>query len=192
MQPLLFALDDAAPAGFAYHPEFVTPAEEADLLAAIQGLPFGDVRMHGVVARRRVVQFGWRYGFDARQLTAGEPVPPFLRPFQARAAALIEKDPDELSEALVTEYRPGATMGWHRDAPPFGVIVGISLAAPCTFRFRRGEGRHVERFAQTLAPRSAYVLGGEARHAWQHSIPAVRELRYSITFRTLRQSRAPE
>ena len=192
MQPLLFALGAAAPAGFAYLPDFVTPAEEADLLAAIKELPFGDVRMHGVVARRRVVQFGWRYSFDGRQLTAGEPVPPFLQPLQTRAAALIEKDPAELSEALVTAYRPGATIGWHRDAPPFGVIVGVSLAAPCTFRFRRGEGRPVERFAQTLAPRSAYVLAGEARHAWQHSIPAVRELRFSITFRTLRQSRTTD
>jgi DNA oxidative demethylase len=186
VQPLLFELSTGAPAGFLYEPDFVTVDEERQLLTAIETLPFGDVRMHGVVARRRVVQFGWRYSFDARQLTAGEPVPAFLEPLQVRAAALIGCAPGELSEVLVTEYMPGATIGWHRDAPPFGEIVGVSLRAPCTFRFKRGEGRDVRRFTQTLAPRSAYVLAGEARSAWQHSIPAVRALRYSITFRTLR------
>lgn len=186
VQPPLFALDAEAPAGFIYRPGFITAREDADLLAAIEALPFGDVRMHGVVARRRVVQFGWRYSFDARQLTAGEPVPAFLEPLQARAAELIDREPAALSEVLVTEYPPGAAIGWHRDAPPFGTIVGVSLRAACTFRFRRGEGEHVERFAQTLEPRSAYVLAGEARSAWQHSIPPVRGLRYSITFRTLR------
>ena len=186
MQPPLFALGAEAPAGFIYRPDFITSKEEAALLAAIAALRFGDVRMHGVVARRRVVQFGWRYSFDARQLTAGESVPAFLEPLQARAAELIDRPRAELSEVLVTEYPPGATIGWHRDAPPFGVIVGVSLRAACTFRFKRGERETLQRFTQALEPRSAYVIAGEARSAWQHSIPAVRELRYSITFRTLR------
>jgi alkylated DNA repair dioxygenase AlkB len=93
-------------------------------------------------------------------------------------------------EVLVTEYTPGAGIGWHRDAPMFGVVVGVSLLGACRFRFRRGKDATAETRAVELAPRSAYVLDGEARTLWQHSIPPARALRYSVTFRTLRRAQA--
>ncbi len=187
--PALFDLGRSLPEGFLYRPEFISPAEERDLISSIEELPFSDVRMHGVVARRRVVQFGWRYSFDGLSIAPGASLPDFLEPVRTRSAALAGLDPAEVTEALVTEYSPGAAIGWHRDAPPFGVVVGISLLAPCRFRLRRGEGRSAERLSIDLEPRSAYVLAGEARSAWQHSIPAVPARRYSITFRTVRRAR---
>jgi len=180
----------ALPEGFLYRPDFVDAGEEEDLVGLIRGLSFQEVRMHGVIARRRIVQFGWRYHFDRRGLDGGEPLPRWLDPLQDRAAVLAGLMPKQLSEVLVTEYTPGATIGWHRDAPPFGVVVGVSLHAACRMRFRRGDGATRERAECQLDPRSAYVLQGPARSEWQHSIPAVTRLRYSITFRTLKSPRA--
>ncbi len=187
---MLFDLDTPLPDGFVYRPEFLTVPEEAQLVAAIARLPFSEVRMHGIVARRRVAQFGWRYSFDAVSVTPGPDLPEFLEPLRDRAAALVGRDPAELSEVLVTEYSPGAAIGWHRDAPHFGIVVGVSLLAACRFRLRQGEGRTATRLSIELAPRSAYVLAAAARTSWQHSIPPVEALRYSITFRTLRRQRA--
>jgi alkylated DNA repair dioxygenase AlkB len=177
----------AWPDGFRYQPDLITSAEEAALLDEIRRLEFHAVEMRGVVARRRVIQYGWKYGFDRSRLTRGPDIPAFLLPCRDRAAAFAEVDPASLSEALLTEYQPGAPIGWHRDAPGFELIVGISLMSACRFRFRRRPERGSERVTITLEPRSAYVLSGPARSEWQHSIPEVDTLRYSITFRTLRR-----
>jgi alkylated DNA repair dioxygenase AlkB len=177
----------AWPEGFRYQPDLVTAAEEAALLEEIRRLEFHAVEMRGVVARRRVIQYGWKYGFDRSRLSRGPDIPPFLLPGRERAAALAQVEPAALSEALLTEYQPGAPIGWHRDAPGFELIVGISLLSACRFRFRRGPERGSERMSLTLEPRSGYVLSGPARSEWQHSIPEVDALRYSITFRTLRR-----
>ena len=174
------------PEGFVYRPDFITLDEESALLETIAGLEFHQVQMRGVVARRRVIQYGWKYKFDRTRLTPGPSLPDFLVPLRDRAAALAAVEPEALSEALLTEYQPGAPIGWHRDAPGFGIVIGVSLLAACRFRFRRRTGRDVERVTLTLAPRSVYVLAGPARTEWEHSIPEVDTLRYSITFRTLR------
>ena len=178
---------EVLPEGFIYQPHFLAPAEQQLLLDEIRGLEFHEVRMHGVVARRRVIQYGWKYAFDGARLSEGPPLPGFLLPVRDRAAALAAVLPDALAEALITEYQPGAPIGWHRDAPGFGIVVGISLLSACRFRFRRGPERGSERVSLTLEPGSAYVLSGPSRTAWQHSIPQVVTLRYSITFRTLRR-----
>jgi alkylated DNA repair dioxygenase AlkB len=175
------------PAGFTYEAAIIDGEAERALLEHVQTLPFGDVVMRGVTARRRVVQFGWRYSFDARALSEGPAIPDYLLDLQRIAGGLAGIDPADLSEVLVTEYAPGATIGWHRDAPPFGIVVGVSLLSACRFRFRRTVGDAVERAEIELAPRSAYVLDGAARSEWQHSIPPTKALRYSITFRTLRK-----
>src|SRR5215217_3859191 len=141
--------------------------------------------MRGVTARRRVVQFGWRYSFDARALSEGPAIPGYLRQLQGIAGALADVEPDDLSEVLVTEYPAGATIGWHRDAPPFGIVAGISLAASCRMRFQKGAGAERQVTAVELPPRSIYLITGPARSEWQHTIPAVKQTRYSITFRTL-------
>jgi alkylated DNA repair dioxygenase AlkB len=132
-----------------------------------------------------VRQYGWRYSFESSRVSPGPELPDFLIPLRDRAAPLAGVEPDALSEALVTEYPEGAAIGWHRDAPMFGIVIGISLLAPCTFRFRRGDAGTQKPIKVELAPRSAYVLAGEARTEWQHSIPPMRALRYSVTFRTL-------
>jgi alkylated DNA repair dioxygenase AlkB len=149
--------------------------------------------MRGVAAKRRTAHFGRSYEFETFKLGPAPPIPEFLLPFRERAADLTSHRPDEFVEALISEYPPGAAIGWHRDAPPFGVIIGISLLTACTMRFRPwppktwpGQGKLPKPLARLLEGRSAYVLDGKARTSWQHHIPAIRALRYSITFRTLR------
>lgn len=180
----------ALPQGLRHAEAFLQPEEESALVSRFAGLDFHEVRMRGVVARRRVVQYGWKYSFETFRMTEGPALPDFLIPVRDRAALFANLPPAQLSEALLTEYSPGATIGWHRDAPGFGVVVGISLGARCRFRFRRGKTGEWDTFELPLNPRSIYVLEGEARSDWQHSIPAVKALRYSITFRTLRRAPA--
>jgi len=188
-------LAPTVPAGFFYQPEFVTAIEERQLLAEIERLEFKHVEMRGAVARRRIVHFGWTYGYYSRRTKPGNPLPAFLLPLRERAAAWAAVPVDAFAEALVTEYPPGATIGWHRDAPLFGdVIAGISLSGASRMRFRpyvspKEQGDLPPRRAThevELEPRSAYLISGEARRDFEHSIPAVASLRYSITFRTLR------
>ena len=144
-----------------------------------------------MVARRRVIHYGVNYSFETFKASEGPPMPGFLLPLRERAAGFAGVRAEELAEALLTEYAPGAPIGWHRDAHPFDIVVGISLLSACRFRFRRGKVRDWETVDVPLPPRSAYVLTGPARTEWEHSIPPVKELRYSITFRTLRKTGSP-
>lgn len=180
----------AAPEGLRYVPDFITAEEEQELLREIEMLPWGDVRMHGVVAKRRVVHFGWIYGYESWRIEPGPPIPDFLLPLRARAATLIGQSAERLEEVLITQYPPGSGIGWHRDAPMFGpLVVGISLLSPCRLRFQRRTKEDRQSFVLPLEPRSAYVLSGSARGQWQHAITATPSLRYSVTFRTLRTGR---
>ena len=189
-RPGLFGLPPAAPEGLAYLAGLISPAEERALVGQIAGLPFRPFEFHGYLGKRRVVYFGRRYDFDGRGLGEAAPVPEFLAPLRAAAAGFAGLAPEAFPHALVTEYAPGAGIGWHRDRPEFGDVVGVSLLAPCLFRLRRRRGpKAFERFAFTAEPRSAYVLRGPARTDWQHSIPEVDELRYSVTFRTVKDLR---
>ncbi|GAA4579459.1 alpha-ketoglutarate-dependent dioxygenase AlkB [Micromonospora coerulea] len=179
------------PAGLTYQPELLTDDEERSLLSTLGALDFREVRMHGQVARRTVRHFGFDYDYGSFQLTRAEALPVALHGLRDRCADLAGCAPEALAQALVTRYPPGAVIGWHRDAPAFGpTVVGVSMAAACLLRFQRGtaEGRRV--YELELAPRSGYVLTGAARSSWQHSIPPVPALRYSVTFRTLRPGRA--
>ena len=176
--------------GFILTPEFVAVEEEAALIDFIRTLPFGEFRMHGVIAKRRVAHFGLHYSFTSYKLTPAAELPRALEPVRARVATLAEIPPEDFAETLVTEYQPGAGIGWHRDAPPFGIVCGISLAGACRMRFQKGKGADRETFAVELPPRSVYLLTGSARKEWQHMIPPAKELRYSITFRTLRKRQA--
>ena len=153
-------------------------------------MEFKTFAMHGQTARRRVLHYGLNYGYENWKLTQGEPVPDFLRPLQERVAEFMDVAPDDLQEVLITEYAPGAGIGWHRDAPPFGKVAGVSLAAACVFKLRESANRGSSRVDLTLPPRSAYIIDGPARSRWQHSIPGVKTLRYSVTFRTLKKPRA--
>jgi DNA oxidative demethylase len=179
-------MDRDPPSGFLYYPDVLSPPEEAALADHLREITFSAVQMRGQVARRRTAHFGWVYGYESWQITPGPPLPEFLQPLRERVAPLAAVEPGALAEVLVTEYPAGATIGWHRDAPQFGVVIGVSLLTACRMRFQRGRGAERQTRAATLEPRSAYVLTGEARQHWQHSIPALRTPRYSVTFRTLR------
>ena len=176
------------PDGFRYLAEFLGADEERGLVRLVEGLPFEPFVFRGVEARRRVVHLGHRYDFEARGLEPGLPIPPLLLDLRERIAPIAERPAERFEEVLATEYRPGATIGWHRDAPLFGPkVVGVSLAAACRMRFQRGKGDARQVAEVTLEPRSAYVLSGAARWSWQHSIPATKALRWSVTFRTLKE-----
>ena len=176
-----------APQGLVYEPELLSEAEERGLLDRIEALEFEEIRMHGVVAKRTARHFGFDYDYERRGLiTDAEPIPDWLLPARALAATLADVEADKLVEALVQRYPPAAQIGWHRDAPMFGTVVGVSLLAPARLRLRRDVDGERETFELELAPRSGYAFAGEARTKWQHHVPPTKSLRYSITFRTLR------
>jgi len=176
------------PEGFHYHLDFLTLEEEQDLLARFERLEFAAFDFHGYIAKRRVIEYGFEYDFGSRKASAAPPIPDFLHPLRDRAAALAGLPPQSLVEAVITEYPPGAPIGWHRDVPQFETILGISLGSACRLRLK--PYKKVGKLVSTiLEPRSLYVISGPARWQFQHSIPAVAALRYSITFRTLREQR---
>jgi alkylated DNA repair dioxygenase AlkB len=186
--PRLFEHD--LPPGFRYRENFITEADERLLLAAIADVSFKDFEMRGVVARRRVAFFGQSYDREA----AG-PLPAFLLPLRVTLAQWAGVDPEAFAMALLNEYRPGSPIGWHRDAPQYDIVAGISLLSACRMTFRPYQtpvspapkpSRRSATHEIVLAPRSAYLLTQEARTAYEHHIPPVAELRYSVTFRTLR------
>lgn len=173
------------PEGFQYHPALIDPSREEALVACIRELPFREFEFHGYLGKRRIVSFGWHYDFSGQKLRKADDIPEFLLAIRTLAAPLANLEPSEFQHVLVTEYSPGAGIGWHRDKAVFGHVVGISLLAPCVLRFRRKAGEKFERANVPIEPRSAYVLTGPARSVWQHSISRVDELRYSITFRNV-------
>jgi alkylated DNA repair protein (DNA oxidative demethylase) len=177
------------PEGLVYREELIDADEERDLLALFETIEFRSVTMRGQTARRTVRHYGLDYDYESGELVPAEPLPAEMTWLRDRCAALIEREPADLVQILVSRYPEGAGIGWHRDAPMFGSrIVGVSLRAPCRMRFQRTVGGERSVAAIDLAPRSAYVLAGKARWSWQHSIPATKDLRYSVTFRTLKRS----
>jgi alkylated DNA repair dioxygenase AlkB len=175
------------PEGFRYQPGLIDAAEERRLLEAMRALPFKPFEFQGFLGKRETVSFGWRYDFNGGGLSKTNDMPEFLLPLRAAAAAFAGLDPEKLQQVLLTKYPPGSTIGWHKDRSVFGEVIGISLLSPATFRFRRKNGEKWERASIVAEPRSAYLLQGTARTEWQHSIPAVERLRYSITFRNLKE-----
>jgi alkylated DNA repair dioxygenase AlkB len=181
----LFGAGPALPEGFKYQPDVLTPPDELTLLERVRELPLQEFQFQGYTGKRRVVSYGWRYDFNERVLHKTDDIPPFLLPLREIAARFADVAPEQLQQVLVTEYDTGAAIGWHRDKAVFGDVIGISLLSPCVFRLRRKSGSTWERVSLTAEPRSAYLLRGPSRTVWEHSIPAVDALRYSITFRNL-------
>jgi alkylated DNA repair dioxygenase AlkB len=175
------------PSGFIYRPEFVTAEEEQQLLGIFETLPFRAFTFRGYVGRRRIVEYGYSYDFSSRRATSIPFAPEFLEPFKMRAAEWAGIAPNQLAEVIITEYSAGAPIGWHRDVPQFGTVIGISLRSACRMRFKpyKAAGKVV---SVILEPRSAYAISGPARWDYQHSIPPVQDLRYSITLRTLNKT----
>ena len=184
----LFASEPALPEGFKYQPDVISPTEERSLVEHISALPLREFEFHGYTGKRRVVSFGWQYDFSQRTLKKTDDIPPFLIALREIAARFAGVPPEQLQQVLVSEYSAGAGIGWHRDKAVFGDVIGISLLSPCVFRLRRKDGDGWERASITAEPRSAYLLRGPSRTEWEHSIPGVDALRYSITFRNFRDA----
>ncbi|HZA94673.1 MAG TPA: alpha-ketoglutarate-dependent dioxygenase AlkB [Burkholderiaceae bacterium] len=187
----LFGASPQWPRGLTYTLDFISVEEESELLAALRDVPMHDAQYYEYTAKRRVASFGSSYDFESRQLHDAAPVPTFLIALRRTVSARIAIPEDALAQTLITEYRPGTPLGWHRDALNYEVVVGVSLGGRCRMRFRPyppRRGRDPRTFALQLEPRSMYVMRDDVRWNWQHSIPATPEHRWSITFRTLRNS----
>ena len=184
-QKELFETPSNLPAGFRYRPGLVSAADEEAFLQELRALTFREFEFHGFLGKRRVISFGWRYDFDGGGLQKTDDIPAFLLPLREQAAAFAGILPLNLQQVLLTEYPSGASIGWHKDRSVFGAVVGVSMLSACTFRLRRKVGGGWQRTSLTVEPRSAYLLDGPARTEWEHSIPAVESLRYSITFRNV-------
>ncbi|TMA97239.1 MAG: alpha-ketoglutarate-dependent dioxygenase AlkB [Deltaproteobacteria bacterium] len=190
--PSLFEVSAKVPDGFSYRQNFISEAEEHELIQEIQKLDLTPFKYYQFIGKRRTASFGWQYEFGASEITTAPDPPAFLLPLRTRAGDLFNIDPNSLIQTSVIEYSIGSPIGWHRDIPHFGVAVGISLGAACRMRFRkynRGRSKNLNRdeiLSIELQPRSIYLMGGASREIWQHSIPPVKELRYSVMMRTLR------
>ena len=185
VQRSLFDKQELAPGGLGYWSEFVSGAEERLLVERIAALDLAPFQFGAYEGKRRVVSFGWSYDFSRRHLAPAAPPPSWIAPFASRVEAFASLKPGAIGHIVFTEYAPGAAIGWHRDKKDFDLVFGLSLAAACPFRFRRKSGKRWERFTLDVQPRSLYLMTGEARWSWEHSIPAMAALRYSVTFRTL-------
>jgi len=182
----LFGGKPALPDGLVYRDAAISADEERHYAEQFKLLPFAPFEFHGFLGRRRVVSFGWRYDYAGRQLREASALPELLLPLRQRAADVAGLPAESLQQALVTEYDAAAAIGWHRDKPMFGDVVAFSFLSPCRLRLRRRLEDGWQRRALDVQPRSAYVLRGPVRQEWEHSIPPVESLRYSVTFRTLR------
>jgi alkylated DNA repair dioxygenase AlkB len=192
-EPSLFVVSAKAPDGFIYRPSFISESEEQELIGKIQKLNLTPFKYYQFTGKRRTISFGWQYEFGDKDITTAPDMPSFLLPLRTRAGSLCAIDPSSLVQASIIEYSTGAPIGWHRDIPQFGVVVGISLGAPCRMRFRKysrvrsqGAAARDETLSIELEPRSLYLMSGASRDSWQHSIPPLKELRYAILMRTLR------
>jgi alkylated DNA repair dioxygenase AlkB len=185
----LFPMEPAFPQGFSYKDDFLAQAEEAQLLGAVKHIPLRTFTFQGFEARRKTASFGYDYSFDKRSLSKGEPIPQELQWLVQKVADFTAVDASGFAELLITEYPPGSVINWHRDAPPFDIIVGISLLSDCIFKLRPHEKQLQTRksiITFTVKRRSLYIIKDVARTDWQHSTAPVENTRYSITLRTLR------
>jgi alkylated DNA repair dioxygenase AlkB len=179
----LFGVAPPMPEGFAYQDEVISPDEERALLEQFQTLPFKPYDFHGFLGRRHVISFGWQYDLSTSTLRESEPIPDFLTTVREKAAAFAGLEAGSLQQVLINRYAAEAGIGWHRDREMFRDVIGVSLGSTCTLRLRRKAGAEWDRATQTVRPRSAYLLRDTSRHVWQHSVPPVAALRYSVTFR---------
>jgi DNA oxidative demethylase len=179
---------ESPPSGLRYQPDFISTEQEQRLVAHLASVHFKQVIMREVAAKRTTAHFGWSYGYESWKIEPAEPIPSWIEPLRERVGALVGLEPDTFEEVLLSNYPEGAGIGWHRDAPMFrDTVIGISLGAECLMKFRRKVGDQYVVWKQTLEPRSLYVISGEARRIWQHTIVATPGHRFSITFRTIKR-----
>lgn len=180
---LLF--DEPFIAGLLYRPDAISERDEHALLDRLLALDLAPFRFQGWVGNRKTHSFGWRYDFEDASFSRAEVIPAWLDDVRASAASLAQVRADDFVQALLVRYDPGAGIGWHRDRDVFEQVVGFSLGAPATLRFRQRSQGGFRRASVEVLPRSAYLLSGESRWEWEHSIVPGDQLRFSITFRSL-------
>jgi len=178
------------PDGFRYIPEVLSAAEEEGFVRRFEKLPLQRFEFHGYLANRRIYTFGPKYIFAGQKPRAYTRIPDYMRPLTEIAGRISQMSADAFEQVMVTEYPPGAGIGWHRDRPSYEDIISVSFLAPCTLRLRRKVGQGWERRSVFVAPRSVYLLHGPVRDSWQHSIPSMDALRYSVTLRTFRPGKS--
>lgn len=181
----LFSTSTPVPQGLVYQPDFVSPAIERELITGISELPLAPFQFGAFEGKRRVASFGWRYDYTHQRLESADELPEWLKPLIGRIETQEGLKPGTIRQVLCTEYEAGAGIGWHRDKPHFDKVFGLSLKSDCKFRFRRKRGEKWERYTLEAAARSLYLMSGDSRQLWEHSIPPVEMPRYSITFRTM-------
>lgn len=183
-QLAFFGPSSPEPEGLRYAAEFVSPGTERELIARVAALPLQPFQFGQYEGKRRVASFGFRYDYSLRRLQDADPIPRWLEPVIEQVEGFGGSS-TQIAQVLCTEYDTGVGIGWHRDKPHFGQVFGLSLGSACKFRFRRPAGEKWQRFTLDAAPRSLYMMSGPSREGWEHSIPAVEQPRYSITFRTM-------
>ena len=191
MMPTLFPFWPPHPPGFSYIEEFLSMQEEIHLIEAVRSVTVHPMIFQGYQAKRKVQSFGYDYHFDTRKLIPGTPIPNAFQSLIDKVAKHLSLPPEDFAELLVTEYPQGSVINWHRDAPPFDIIAGISLLQDCNFRFRPHDKSKQGRKSILTFPvkrRSLYILQQESRNDWEHSISPVKGTRYSITLRTLKKA----
>jgi alkylated DNA repair dioxygenase AlkB len=188
----LFSTEPVGPEGLRYQPDFISASEEKQLIARIRALPLTPFQFGAFEGKRQVASLGWRYDYSQQKLEQAEDLPAWIESFTARIEAFAGLPSQAIRQVLCTEYDDGVGIGWHRDKPHFDEIFGLSLASACKFRFRRRAGEKWERFTLEVQPRSLYMMSGESRSIWEHSIPPVEARRYSITFRTMVAKHRPD
>lgn len=187
--PDLFG-EPALPDGFRYLPDVLTATEEARLVKGFEALPLKPFEFHGYLGNRRIFTFGHKYMFAGADANADHSIPDAMRPLMEIAGRISGQPATRFEQVMVTEYAPGAGIGWHLDRPNYEDIVSISFLAPCSLRLRRKAGDGWERRSAQIAPRSAYLLHGAVRTDWQHSIVPMERLRYSVTLRTFKEGKS--
>jgi alkylated DNA repair dioxygenase AlkB len=182
-----------SPAGLQYQPDFISEQDQHSIVRHLQSLTLQPFLFGAFEGKRRVASFGWRYDYSQQKLQKAEALPDWIAPLIMRVEAFGGLPNGAIRQVLVTEYEAGAGIGWHRDKPHFEEVFGLSLLSACRFRFRRRTDESWRRYTFRAEPRSLYLMEGESRHVWEHSIPPVEQVRYSVTFRsmTCEVARAP-
>jgi alkylated DNA repair dioxygenase AlkB len=189
MNQTLFPVDPITPPGFSYYPDFLSGEEENIWLQLLHSIDVKNMMFHGYEAKRKTAGFGYKWSFEDRTLSPGNEIPHNFHPLVEKAAAWLNIDAGEFASMLITQYPPGSVINWHRDAPPYGMIAGISFLSDCIFQFRpydKAKQSRKSTLKLPLARRSLYLISGEARDEWEHSTQPLKEIRFSVTLRTLR------
>ncbi len=176
----------AGPAGLSLVEDAVSPDEEAQLAVRIDAAPLEPFKFGQWRGKRLTFSYGSGYDFNRGRIAEAPALPEWLLSLRDRLAVQTGMEAQALAQALLIRYDPGAGIGWHRDRPQYGEVLGLSLSSPATLRLRRRTERGFERHSITLPQRSLYGLSGEVRWEWEHSIAPMDVTRRSITFRTLR------